>query len=149
MAKVKLHAIPLVSAGVTILAVHSRWGLPPVYSAKAIYAATPGASFDLESYRVSMGPPVSNNPDYWKGDLLATSTAWAILVTRLRQLGKLPANAFPDVPGDLKDKAESNRKAVLAALSERSANTWGNASAVLRDAVEYDGPVMTPVWEAT
>ena len=63
MAKVKLHAIPLTSAGVSVLAVHSRWGLPPVYSVKAILAATPGAT--------------------------------------------------------------------------------------LRDAVEYDGPVMTPVWEVT
>ena len=149
MAKVKLHASPLTSAGVSVLAIHYRWGLPPVYSVKAILAATPGATFDLEAYRVAMGPPVSSNASYWQSDTLDTATAWGILTARLRQLGKLPANSFPDVPADLKAKAESNRKAILEILSGRSATTWGNATAMLSDAVEYDGPVMTPVWEAT
>lgn len=123
-------------------------GPPAVYSIAEVIKVTPGATYNLEAYRVAMGPPVSNNPAYWQGDLYDVATAWAILAHRLRQLGKIPANSFPDVPGSHKVLTEANRKATLEVLSGRSATTWGNATAILRDAVEYDGPVRTPVWEA-
>ena len=148
MAKVKLNALPMTLGGVTVLANHYRWGLPAVYSLAEIIQATPGATYNLEDYRVAMGPPVSSNEAYWQGDLLDASTAWAILAYRLRQLGKIPANSFPEVQADHREKAEANRKAVLNLIVVSGRDNWATVRTGLETAVEYDGPVRTPVWEA-
>ncbi len=148
MAKVKLHAMPLTLGGVSIQAIHTPWGLNPLYSLKEITGATPGATFNLEAYRVAMGPPVSRNDAYWQSDALGGATAWAILATRLRELGKIPANSFPDLPATHTPQAEANRRAVLEQVRGSGRDNWNTAKAPLADAVEYDGPVRVPVWLA-
>lgn len=113
MAKVKLHAMPLTLVGMTILAIHTPWGLNPMYSLAEIVGATPGATYTLSNYRADIGPPVSTNDAYWRSGALSGSTAWAILATRLRQLGKIPADSFPDTPHAYSTQSEENRRVVL------------------------------------
>lgn len=149
MAKAKLHAIPLTLGGASIQAIHTPWGLNPLYSLQEIIGATPGATFTLSAYRAAMGPPVSNNGAYWQGDSLNAATAWAILATRLRELGKIPANSFPDMPAAHRGQAEANRMAVIERVRGSGRDNWDTVKGALADAVEYDGPVRVPVWLST
>ena len=149
MAKVKLHAMPLTLVGMTILAIHTPWGLNPMYSLAEIVGATPGATYTLSNYRADIGPPVSTNDAYWRSGALSGSTAWAILATHLRQLGKIPADSFPDTPHAYSTQSEENRRVVLELVRGAARDNWDTVKGALADAVEYDGPVRVPVWLST
>lgn len=143
--KIILSATPMELQGVVVLAHHAAWGLNPRYSLKDIYAATPGATYDLKAHRDLIGGAVGSTDAYWKGDLHDTSTAWIILAHRLRELNRLTTFPFaPTLAG-----VESNRKAVSTALKDqRGASSWASLKGFCMATFDYDGPVGSPLWES-
>lgn len=146
MAKVKLHAMPMTLGGATVLAIHTPWALNPLYSLAEIIKVTPGATYTLATYRADMGPPVSLTDAYWRGDSLSASTAWGILTSRLRQLRKIPADSFPELPTSFTTQAETNRQATLKLVTGSGRDNWDTLKTGLAELVEYDGAVRVPVW---
>ena len=149
MAKQILKPCPLTLQGVSVLACMTAWGLPALYKLTDIYAATPGVTYDLEAYRIAMGPPISGVATYWASGYVGSAQGFYILAARLRQLGKLTGDQFPHTPARLEADYAANLKAIREYVNSlQVSNTWAGLRSRLADDFEYSGPVAVPVWDA-
>lgn len=145
-----LHAMPLVCAGVTVLASHTSWGLPPMYSERAVVEATPGATYDQRSMLAELGHPVE--VPFYTGDLMGAEAAAFLLTRRLVQLKVIDRTKhLEELISDYEAMTRENNKRIqdFIRLLPLTYRTWSAVAAVIGDgSLVYDGPVARPSWGA-